>query len=159
MRIARLLLLLALAPFDAAAQPRPFTCIGAEALEDDVFAVPFARGSDRLTAAATNALDAAEALAKEMSDRNICVLGHADRGQGAQTSIQLAAIATSACSAMPTAGRARRPPSNSRRSGRGQCPRRWRNGASSATASGRRRGSAPIVAARRNRARAPSRSW
>jgi hypothetical protein len=91
MRTARLLLLLALAPFDAAAQPRPFNCIGAESLEDDVFAVPFARGSDRLTTAATNALESAEALAKEMPDRNICILGHADRGQGAQTSVQLAA--------------------------------------------------------------------
>jgi outer membrane protein OmpA-like peptidoglycan-associated protein len=83
--------LLVLLPVAATAQLRPFSCVGAEELEDDVFAVPFARGSDQLRDAARSALDAAAALAKEDPERNICVLGHADRGQGAQTSTQLAA--------------------------------------------------------------------
>jgi outer membrane protein OmpA-like peptidoglycan-associated protein len=86
-----LAVLLLLLPVAAAAQPRPFSCVGAEALEDDVFAVPFARGSDRLQDAARGAIEAAAALAKEDPERNICILGHADRGQGAQTSTQLAA--------------------------------------------------------------------
>jgi hypothetical protein len=75
----------------AFAQPRGFSCVGAEDLEDDVFAVPFARGSDRLREEARSALEAAEALARAQPERNICVLGHADRGQGAGTSTQLAA--------------------------------------------------------------------
>ncbi len=89
----RLLLpmLLAFLPALAAAQPRPFSCVGAEALEDDVFAVPFARGSDRLTDAARSGLEGAAALAQQVPDRNLCVLGHADRSQGAETSTQLAA--------------------------------------------------------------------
>jgi outer membrane protein OmpA-like peptidoglycan-associated protein len=81
--------LLGLGP--ALAQPRAFNCIGAERLEDDVFAVPFARGSARLTDAGRTALVAAAALAAEDPDRNLCVLGHADRGGGAGTSTQLAA--------------------------------------------------------------------
>jgi outer membrane protein OmpA-like peptidoglycan-associated protein len=87
----RLALLLALLPGIAFAQPRPFSCVGAEALEDDVFAVPFARGSDRLGEDSRSAIAAAANLALEMQERNVCVLGHADRGQGAQTSVQLAA--------------------------------------------------------------------
>lgn len=88
---AALLLLALLWPGAGLAQLRPFSCVGAEDLEDDVFAVPFARGADRLQDAARSALEAAAALAKEDPERNICVLGHADRGQGAQTSTQLAA--------------------------------------------------------------------
>ena len=73
-------------------QPRAaFSCFGAAQLEDDVFALPFARGSDRLTDAARSGLDAAVALLREQPDRHVCVLGHADRGQGAQTSVELAA--------------------------------------------------------------------
>ncbi len=75
----------------AQAQPRAFSCVGAEQLEDDVFAVPFARGSATLRDAARSALDAAAALAAEAPERNICVLGHADRTAGAETSTQLAA--------------------------------------------------------------------
>lgn len=90
--MTRLLVLLLLAlPGLALAQPRPFGCVGAEDLEDDVFAVPFARGSDRLGEAARNGIEAAAALARSAPERNICVLGHADRGQGAQTSVDLAA--------------------------------------------------------------------
>jgi outer membrane protein OmpA-like peptidoglycan-associated protein len=80
-----------LVPGTALAQLRPFSCVGAEALEDDVFAVPFAGGSDRLTEAARSALSAAAALAGQAPERNLCVLGHADRAQGAETSTQLAA--------------------------------------------------------------------
>lgn len=89
--MTRLLVLLLLLPGLALAQPRPFGCVGAEDLEDDVFAVPFARGSDRLSDAARNGIEAAAALARNAPERNICVLGHADRGQGAQTSVDLAA--------------------------------------------------------------------
>lgn len=87
----RLLLPLLLLPGLALAQPRPFACVGAEALEDDVFAVPFARGTDRLGEAARSGIAAAAALARDAPERNLCVLGHADRGQGAQTSTELAA--------------------------------------------------------------------
>jgi outer membrane protein OmpA-like peptidoglycan-associated protein len=83
--------LLVLLPGLALAQPRPFSCVGAEALEDDVFAIAFARGADRLPEAARSSLDAAAALARQAPERNLCVLGHADRGQGAETSTQLAA--------------------------------------------------------------------
>lgn len=86
-----LALLLALLPGVAAAQPRAFSCVGAAALEDDVFAVAFARGSDRLAVASRTALAAAASLARDAPERNLCVLGHADRGQGAETSTQLAA--------------------------------------------------------------------
>ncbi len=80
----------ALAP-PALAQPRSFSCVGAEALEDDVFAVPFAGGSAILRDAARSALSAAAALAEGDRDRNICVLGHADRRGGAGSSTTLAA--------------------------------------------------------------------
>jgi outer membrane protein OmpA-like peptidoglycan-associated protein len=87
-----LLVLMLLLPAGAAmAQLRPFSCVGAEALEDDVFAVPFAGGTDRVTEAARSALAAAAELARQAPERNLCVLGHADRAQGAETSTQLAA--------------------------------------------------------------------
>jgi outer membrane protein OmpA-like peptidoglycan-associated protein len=89
--VRRLAALLVLLPGLALAQPRPFSCIGAEALEDDVFAVPFARGSDRLRDAARSGIEAAAALILAAPDRHVCVLGHADRGQGAESSTQLAA--------------------------------------------------------------------
>ena len=85
-----ILLLAALAP-PAAAQLRPFSCVGAEDLEDDVFAVPFAAGSATLREAGRSGIAAAAALAETARDRNICVFGHADRRQGATTSVQLAA--------------------------------------------------------------------
>ncbi|SHI72134.1 OmpA family protein [Roseomonas rosea] len=69
----------------------PFNCVGAEELEDDVFAIPFAAGRDRLTDAARSNLDAAIALLKREPDRNACILGHAQREGGQQTSVQLAA--------------------------------------------------------------------
>jgi outer membrane protein OmpA-like peptidoglycan-associated protein len=88
-RLALLLLLLGTLP--AAAQPRPFGCVGAEALEDDVFAVPFAQGSAALREVGRSAIAAATALAAAEPARNLCVLGHADRRSGAGTGTQLAA--------------------------------------------------------------------
>lgn len=85
------LLLLPLLIGPAAAQPRSFSCVGAEALEDDVFAVPFTRGSTTLRDAGRSAIAAAAQLAEGDRDRNICVLGHADRSAGAGTSTQIAA--------------------------------------------------------------------
>ncbi len=82
--------LLALAD-PAAAQPRPFNCVGAEQLEDDVIAVPFARNSTNLGPAGRSAIEAAAALARAEPGRNICVLGHANRAAGAETSTQIAA--------------------------------------------------------------------
>jgi outer membrane protein OmpA-like peptidoglycan-associated protein len=87
-RLAALLVLLA-AP--AAAQIRPFNCVGAEQVEDDVFAVPFAQGSARVTEAARTPLAAAEALLRDNPDRVACLLGHAGAEGGATTSIRLAA--------------------------------------------------------------------
>lgn len=89
--MTRLLALALLLPGLALAQTRPFSCVGAEALEDDVFAVPFARNADRIADGARSGLDAAAALALEAQERNVCVIGHADRAQGAETSTQLAA--------------------------------------------------------------------
>lgn len=86
-----LLLAALLLPGLAFAQPRPFSCVGAEALEDDVFAIPFARGSATLRDSTRAVLDAAAELAAQAPERNICVLGHADRTAGAETSTQLAA--------------------------------------------------------------------
>ncbi|HEY8611515.1 MAG TPA: OmpA family protein [Roseomonas sp.] len=71
--------------------PPAFSCVGAEELEDDVFEIPFAAGRDRLTDAARANMDAAIALLKREPDRNACILGHARREGGQQTSVQLAA--------------------------------------------------------------------
>ncbi|WP_170984999.1 OmpA family protein [Roseomonas sp. AR75] len=87
----RILALALLWPGLALGQPREFSCVGAEALEDDVFAVPFQQGSDRLRDVARSGIEAAAALAKAEPHRNICVLGHADRRLGAESSTQLAA--------------------------------------------------------------------
>ena len=85
------LLLLLLAATDAGAQTRGFSCVGAEALEDDVFAVPFRSGSAQVTDAARSALAAAaERIAAEPA-RNVCVLGHADREGGQAANVRLAA--------------------------------------------------------------------
>ena len=74
------------------AQPRPFTCIGAEQLEEDVFAIPFARGAAAPGDAARANLAAAVERAKQSPDRMLCVLGHAGPQEGgAQSGLQLAA--------------------------------------------------------------------
>lgn len=90
---AAALLAPSLAPPGAAhAQLRPFTCVEAELLEDDVFAIPFGRGSATVTPAARANLDAAAALAQSEPQRNICVLGHVSSQEGgAETGRRLAA--------------------------------------------------------------------
>ncbi|WP_419900014.1 OmpA family protein [Roseomonas sp. USHLN139] len=85
------LLAVALPGGEAQAQPRPFNCIGAERLEDDVFEIPFAPRSARPSEAARTPVAAAAALAKANPARNLCVLGHAVREGGQATSTQLAA--------------------------------------------------------------------
>jgi len=60
-------------------------------LEDDVFAVPFTPGSTTLREAGRSAIAAAAQIAEGDRDRNICVLGHADRSAGAGISTQVAA--------------------------------------------------------------------
>lgn len=89
----RLLLALGitLAALPALAQPAGFSCVGAEKLEDDVFSIPFPRGSARLAEAARSPLAAAIEAASAEPGRNICILGHAGQEGGATTSIQLAA--------------------------------------------------------------------
>jgi outer membrane protein OmpA-like peptidoglycan-associated protein len=83
---------LLLLPVPAGAQPRPFSCVGAEQLEDDVFEIPFARGAAAPGEAARSGLEAAAALAKREPERHLCVLGHAGPQEGgAQTGLQLAA--------------------------------------------------------------------
>lgn len=74
----------------AEAQPRPFSCVGAERLEDDVIAVPFARDSATLGPAGRSAIAIAASQASDQPERNLCVLGHADRTAGAETSTRLA---------------------------------------------------------------------
>ncbi|MBP0444583.1 OmpA family protein [Roseomonas sp. SSH11] len=94
LRVAALLLALSTGPALAQAPgrpPPPFNCIGAEELEDDVFAVPFEAGRDRLADSARSGLLAAAELLKREPDRNACILGHAQREGGQQTSVQLAA--------------------------------------------------------------------
>jgi len=81
-----------LLPTVSLAQPRAFSCVGAEQLEDGVFAIPFGRGAAVPAEAARSNLEAAAALAKREPARSICVLGHAGRQEGgAQTGLQLAA--------------------------------------------------------------------
>lgn len=87
-----LMLALLLPPSPAVAQPRPFNCVGAGDLEDDVFAVPFAPRSAEPGEAARGNLEAAAELAKREPERNLCVLGHAGPQEGgATTGAQLAA--------------------------------------------------------------------
>lgn len=84
--------LLAGAPAQAQQQQqRSFDCIGAEQLEDDVFTIPFARGSATLTDAARSLLAAAVEAANGDSPRNLCVLGLTGQEGGATTTIRLAA--------------------------------------------------------------------
>ncbi|WP_198371081.1 OmpA family protein [Roseomonas rosulenta] len=87
----RLVALALLAAAPATAQIRPFSCVGAEQIEDDVFAVPFARDSARVTDAARTPLAAAQELLRDNPDRVACLLGHAGQEGGATTSIRLAA--------------------------------------------------------------------
>ena len=82
---------IALTALPALAQPRGFSCVGAEKLEDDVFSIAFPRGSATITEAARSPRAAALAAALAEPDRNICILGHAGQEGGATTSIQLAA--------------------------------------------------------------------
>ena len=83
---------LLLSPGAAAAQLRPFNCVGAEQLEEDVFAIPFAPRAATPGEAARGNLEAAAALAKREPERNLCVLGHADPQEGgAATGAKLAA--------------------------------------------------------------------
>lgn len=91
MRLVALLTLLFL-PAGAAAQPRPFNCVGAEQLEDDVFAISFAPRAAAPGDAARGNLAAAAALAKAAPERMLCVLGHAGPEEGgANTGTRLAA--------------------------------------------------------------------
>ena len=87
----RIVLLAMLLVTPALAEVAPFNCVGALQLEDDVFSIPFARGSARIGEAARSPLDAVvEALGSDPS-RVACVLGHAGQEGGATTSIRLAA--------------------------------------------------------------------
>jgi len=54
--ILPLVLLMLTAALPASAQIRSFNCVGAERMEDDVFSIPFARGSSRVTDAARSGL-------------------------------------------------------------------------------------------------------
>jgi outer membrane protein OmpA-like peptidoglycan-associated protein len=89
-RTIRLAALLALLAAPAMAQPA-FNCVGAEQVEDDVFSIPFARGSARVTDAARAPLAAAEEALNAAPGRVACILGHAGQEGGATTSIRLAA--------------------------------------------------------------------
>lgn len=73
------------------AQPRGFSCVGAERLEDNVFSIAFPRGGAKIPEAARSPLAAAIEAALAEPNRNICILGHAGQEGGATTSIQLAA--------------------------------------------------------------------
>ena len=87
----RFALLLSLLTAPAMAEVAAINCVGALQLEDDVFSVPFARGSARIGDAARSPLAAVvEALGTDPS-RTACVLGHAGQEGGATTSIRLAA--------------------------------------------------------------------
>jgi hypothetical protein len=89
---AALLPALCLLPGSAPAQPRPFNCVGAEQLQEDVFAIPFAPRKATPGEAARGNLEAAAELAKREPERNLCVLGHAGPQEGgATTGARLAA--------------------------------------------------------------------
>lgn len=86
------LALLLLLPGLALAQSRPFDCIGAEQLEEDVFAIPFARNAATPGEPARTNLAAAADRARREPGRNLCVLGHAGEQEGgARAGLQLAA--------------------------------------------------------------------
>lgn len=75
----------------ALAQPRSFSCIGAEQIEDDTVAIPFARGSATIGEDARSALAAALDAARAAPGSNLCILGHAGQEGGATTTTRLAA--------------------------------------------------------------------
>ena len=87
----RLLVLLGLLAGPALAETAPFNCVGAEQLEDDVFYIPFARGSARLGDAARTPIDSVLEALRAEPGRVACILGHAGQEGGATTSIRLAA--------------------------------------------------------------------
>ncbi|MCU0886682.1 MAG: hypothetical protein MUC64_01475 [Rubritepida sp.] len=89
---ALLVLLAALAASPAAAQLRPFSCVGVEQLEEEAVVITFVRDSDRVGNAALELLAPFVAAARAEPQRNICVLGFAgpDEG-GAETQSRLAA--------------------------------------------------------------------
>jgi len=91
--VIRLALLLSLCfAGTAMAQPRDFSCVGAERLEEDAVLVSFARGADRLTPATIAAITPLAEAAKGALERNFCVLGFAASPEGgAQTASRLAA--------------------------------------------------------------------
>ncbi len=77
-------------PAAATTTPAPaarpgFDCVGAEQLEDDAFAIPFARGAATLAPAADGALEALLARARAEPTRPICILGHAGPQEGGAT--------------------------------------------------------------------------
>lgn len=88
----RALLALLLLASPAAAQLRDFSCVGAERVELDAVSVEFARGADRLTPDSIARFTPLVEEAKQMLDRNICVLGFAASPEGgAETASRLAA--------------------------------------------------------------------
>jgi outer membrane protein OmpA-like peptidoglycan-associated protein len=90
--IRTLALVLLLTATPALAQLRDFSCVGTEQLQDGAVSVEFARGADRLTPEAISRLAPLAEEAKQMLDRNICVLGFAASPEGgAQTASRLAA--------------------------------------------------------------------
>jgi outer membrane protein OmpA-like peptidoglycan-associated protein len=90
-RFALLVLGVTLVALTVPAQAAGFSCVGAEKLEDDVYSIPFPRGSATIPEAARSPLAAAIEAALAEPGRNICILGHAGQEGGATTSIQLAA--------------------------------------------------------------------
>lgn len=88
----RLALLLAFLALPAFAQPRDFSCVGAERLEEDTAILPFAARRDRLGPEGLAAIAPMIEEAKRAEGRNICVLGYAAAGEGgAETASRLAA--------------------------------------------------------------------
>lgn len=88
----RALALLLVFSTPALAQLRDFSCVGAEQLQDGAISLGFPRGADRLTPEAGASLVPLAEEAKQMLDRNICVLGFAASPEGgAQTASRLAA--------------------------------------------------------------------
>ena len=88
----RLVLLMAVLAWPAAAQVRDFSCVGAEQLAEDSASIPFPARRDRAEAEALGALDPLVAKAREEPARNLCVLGFAAPQEGgAETASRLAA--------------------------------------------------------------------
>ncbi len=62
-----------------------FDCIGAEQIEDDAFAIPFARAAATLAPAAEAPLEALLTRARAEPTRQLCILGHAGPQEGGAT--------------------------------------------------------------------------